>query len=84
MNSDRFQVWVKQWLRNKCDLRQKVVLSVSDVVIGDWSLNPAQPAAPGRRLEVAPAHEVMSSMPSSEESCGNGRGGKKELSPVPM
>lgn len=68
---------MKQWLHNKWDLRQKVVLCVVDDVIRDWSLNPAKPAAPGRRLEAAPGHEVMGSVPSFEESCGNGRGGKR-------
>lgn len=68
---------MKQWLHNKWELRQKVLLCVVDAVTSDWSLNPAKPAALGRRLKAAPGQEVMGSVPSSEESCGNGRGVKR-------
>lgn len=76
-------MWVKQWLHNKWGLREKVVLCVVGVVTGDWSLNPAKPAAPGRRLEAAPGHEAMASMPSSSDSCANGKGWEKRPSPIP-
>lgn len=62
---------------NKWDLRWKGFHRVVGVVTSDWILDPAKPAAPEKRLEAAPGHEVMGSVSSSEEGCGNGRGGKR-------